>query len=302
MPGHRRRVARSLVTLLATTVAVTLAGATAAFAYTRHGAARPDPVPVVPASVASSPGPAASARSSPSPSASPPASRSPSASPTATPGPYRVVGLGDSVPAGTACGCTTYVTLVAQKAAGAAGRTAEVSNLAQPGLTTSGLAAELRQSTVRDAVDQADLVIVTIGANDFDESLLTADRCQPAAALSCYQSTLAQQRTLLSGVLAQIDALHPHTVLVTGYWNVFLDGAVGRAKGATYVQGSDALTRADNAVIAAVAAGQGDRYVDIYTPFKGGGRDDTGLLAADGDHPDAAGHQLIARTLLAALG
>ena len=46
-----------------------------------------------------------------------------------------------------------------------------------------------------------------------------------------------------------------------------------------------------------------DTYVDIYTPFKGadGSTDDTALLADDGDHPNAAGHQLIATALLAAL-
>jgi len=89
---------------------------------------------------------------------------------------------------------------------------------------------------------------------------------------------------------------------VTGYWNVFLDGAVGRARGAAYVTGSDALTRAVNAGIAAAAERTGATYVDVYRPFKGDGDVDcTPLLAADGDHPDARGHRVIAEALLAAL-
>ena len=64
------------------------------------------------------------------------------------------------------------------------------------------------------------------------------------------------------------------------------------------------LTKAVNNVIEAAASRAGDIYVDLYTPFKGseGTADPTRLLAADGDHPDAAGHQVIARQLLVALG
>jgi len=58
-----------------------------------------------------------------------------------------------------------------------------------------------------------------------------------------------------------------------------------------------------NAGIRSAAAKHGGVYVDLFTPFRGadGSKDCTALLAADGDHPDAAGHALIARTLLAAL-
>jgi lysophospholipase L1-like esterase len=40
----------------------------------------------------------------------------------------------------------------------------------------------------------------------------------------------------------------------------------------------------------------------MYTPFKGQGQVDcTPLLAADGDHPNARGHQVLAAAVLAAL-
>jgi lysophospholipase L1-like esterase len=89
---------------------------------------------------------------------------------------------------------------------------------------------------------------------------------------------------------------------MTGYWNVFLDGEVGAAKGPSYVTVTDALTREVNAAIDAAATAAGAGYVDLYTAFKGdGARDDTSLLAPDGDHPSASGQQQIAAAVLAVL-
>jgi lysophospholipase L1-like esterase len=78
---------------------------------------------------------------------------------------------------------------------------------------------------------------------------------------------------------------------------------VAATRGADYVRNSVALTEAENAQIAAAAGRAGAGYVDIFTPFKGdsGTKNDTSLLAADGDHPDAAGHRLIAASLESAL-
>jgi lysophospholipase L1-like esterase len=203
------------------------------------------------------------------------------------------------------CGCASYIEQVGQQAARQHGETAAVENLAQSGMTTAGLAAQLRQPAVAAQIADADLIIVTIGANDFDQSLLTAPACQPATTLACYQTALMTQRSLLSAILEQIANLHtqnPDRVLVTGYWNVFLDGQVAQSRGTTYTQASNALSLAENALIASASAGHADTYVDIYTPFKGNGtKDDTALLAADGDHPNAAGHALIAQTLMQAL-
>jgi lysophospholipase L1-like esterase len=107
-------------------------------------------------------------------------------------------------------------------------------------------------------------------------------------------------------VLSQIHQLRggrPTAVLVTGYWAVFEDGDVAAAgmsgSGRTT---ADELTRTANAELAVAAHSAGSTYVDLYHPFKGeqAENDPTPLLAGDGDHPNAAGHRLIARTLLAA--
>lgn len=271
--GHRMR--RNAITVIAAAVALAVAGGYLAFPFLRHSvllqrwSAPPEPTPT---------------------------SRQ-----------YRVVGFGDSVPAGSGCGCTPYVVQVGQQAASRLGRVPVVTNMAQSGLTTAGLTTQLRQPAVQVEVARADLILVTIGANDFGQDLLAAPGCSPAAVVACFQSSLDAQRSQLSAMLDQINTLRTHAggrVLVTGYWNVFLDGEVGRQRGAGYVAASEALTLADNSLIASVAAAHNDTYIDIYTPFKGddGSDDDTSLLAADGDHPNAAGHALIARTLLDALG
>jgi lysophospholipase L1-like esterase len=240
------------------------------------------------------------------PVTTPAASSSPSPSPSpTTSGPYRVVGLGDSVPAGTACGCTPYVSLTGRGEAARRGTTAEIADLAQPGLTTDGLLAQLGDASVRRRIAAADLVVITIGANDFDTDDVASASCR-GPALTCFQPTLKRQQGRLGQAFERVETLlggRSATVLVTGYWNVFLDGDVAAARGTDYVRNSVALTRAENAQISAAAQRAGATYVDLFTPFKGpsGTKNDTSLLAGDGDHPDAAGHRRIARALEAAL-
>lgn len=71
--------------------------------------------------------------------------------------------------------------------------------------------------------------------------------------------------------------------------------------------GEDSLNRAAiaaaNSVLQQVATTQGVWYVDLVAPFLGPDDDeeDTPLLAPDGNHPNAAGHQLIAATILHAV-
>jgi lysophospholipase L1-like esterase len=92
-------------------------------------------------------------------------------------------------------------------------------------------------------------------------------------------------------------------VLVTGYWNVFEDGAVARDSFPDVgVRATRRLTRLANAAIQQDARATGATYVDLYAPFNGpvSRGDTTRLLAADGDHPNAAGQALIAQRLVAA--
>lgn len=214
---------------------------------------------------------------------------------------HGVVGLGDSVPSGTDCACTNYVTLVARSLAARQHLPVPVTNLAANGQTTSGLLAQRTEPATRQALARASVAIVTVGANDFNPHLIDDQPCRTPDSTGCYGSELTALEPGLQAVLDQIRGAMPPGahVLVTGYWNVFRDGRVGAAEGTAYVANSDALTRTVNADLATAAAATGTDYVDLYTPFKGdGSRDDTPLLAPDGDHPNAAGHQMIATAVL----
>jgi lysophospholipase L1-like esterase len=149
----------------------------------------------------------------------------------------------------------------------------------------------------------ADIVLLTIGANDFGDHHddVTEARCAPAAGADCVSDELEQVFDNLRRILTRIQALREAratTVLVTGYWNVYEDGEVARqAFPPEGVAATVELTRRVNAVVAAVSASHGAAFVDLFGPFDKRGVGVTRLLAADGDHPNADGHLLIAQAL-----
>jgi lysophospholipase L1-like esterase len=207
-----------------------------------------------------------------------------------------LVALGDSVPAGTACACLPFPV----RAARALGPTAVARDLARPGQDTPGLLAQLDEPDTVAALRRAGGVTVTIGANDFDEDSAEDGRCSDPSA--CWADELAALRADVPRLLDRLERLvRPGVpVVVTGYWNVFRDGAVAAARGPAYVRASTALTEAVNDVLEGAAHDAGQAYVDLAGPFSRSG-DVTSLLAADGDHPNARGHRLIAEQLVPAL-
>ena len=220
----------------------------------------------------------------------------------------RVTGLGDSVPAAAGCNCTSFVELFGHNLRQHTGRPNHTDNYARNGLDTAGLLTQLRDPEVAEGVAHADLVTVTIGANDFATAKddYFAGTCGGSDGLDCFRTTLPDLRANLTAILDRIRALavgRPMGVRVTNYWNVFEDGEVAQEKhGDAFVRDSDQLTQEANAVICDVAGRAGDDCIDVYTAFKRAtpGGDPTSLLAPDGDHPNQAGHELIATTLAAA--
>lgn len=290
-------------------LAVVLAGAGSTVSATLWPVAPP---PSVELSVAS---PSSLSVSPPPPS--PPTTSTGPSRPTATPlrslpsAPRSlfVVALGDSVTAGSNCDCRAYPDLYAAGLRSRYDAEVKVANDGQGGFTSQDTSTALRshQETQTD-VSGADVVIVTIGANDFlpAHEAIETNTCGASDHLVCARSTLAALRGNLDAILGRIHDLRggrSTTVLVTGYWNVFEDGDVADRDFSSAGQAvSDELTRAVNAVIARAVERTGARYVDIYEPFKGadGKANPAHLLADDGDHPNAAGHDVIARALLSA--
>jgi lysophospholipase L1-like esterase len=214
------------------------------------------------------------------------------------PGPLRVVTYGDSVPAGSLCDCADFPTRVAERLGAALSRPVTSENLAVGGYDSADVLGQVSSRRAGAALSAADLVIVEIGANDFSESLASEPEC--GSPLPCDRDDLDALRANLGAIVHRIEAVPgpaDRTIALLGYWNIFKDGAVARAKGGTYVASSDSMTRQVNAVVAGVAARTDALYVDVYGPFAAID-DPTDHLAADGDHPNSAGHELLANAVV----
>ena len=215
-----------------------------------------------------------------------------------------VVALGDSVTAGSNCDCTAFPQLYAQDLTQVRGNPASATNLGVAGLDSNGLVAMLAAgTTAAKEVATADVVLITIGANDFgshhDE--VTSGSCRG----DCLSDTIEHMSAELTKAIERIHGLRsgrPTAVLVTGYWNVFEDGHVARRVfPGVGLAATAELTHRVNTALREVAGRTHASYVDLYSTFKGPNThgDDTALLADDGDHPNASGHVLIARRLMA---
>jgi lysophospholipase L1-like esterase len=197
------------------------------------------------------------------------------------------------------------VQLYGDRVASATGLPARIENFAVGGLDSSGLLRQLQGGLVAAEVARADLVTVTIGANDFGpaQAQYFAGTCGGLDGLDCFRSAMPAMEQNLSASLARIHALvgtRSVGVRVTNYWNVFEDGEVAISlHGDAFVRDSDRLTREVNAEICQIARANGDSCIDIYIAFKAKRsiQDLTALLAPDGDHPSEQGHELIAAQL-----
>ena len=215
---------------------------------------------------------------------------------------HDVLALGDSVPSGRACDCDPFPQTYGSELSQRTGDRVTVDNRAVSGLDTTGLMDQLQTGDTQDAVRRADIVLLTIGANDFGDHHddVVSGTCAQGNS-DCVDDELASLRSNLASVLDTIRTLRgvqPTEILVTGYWNVFEDGDVARQEfGSAGLQAAIQLTVRANSIIDAVATSAGARYVDLFKPFQEAD-DITSLIADDGDHPDAAGHDLIAQTLI----
>jgi acyl-CoA thioesterase I len=205
-----------------------------------------------------------------------------------------VVALGDSVPAGTACGCTPFPALYARLLS-ADGRAID---LARPGATSDDVLSQVSLPATAATLRPATTVLLMVGANDV--AAVFEDNRDPRA----YADATARVESNMRGTLKRIRMVvgTSATVVVLGYWNVVEDGDVARADYdlATTAEAAR-ITDATNEAIRSAAAGLA-RYLPTAAVFKGptGDGDPTGLLAADGDHPNASGHRAIAAAIYAA--
>jgi lysophospholipase L1-like esterase len=214
---------------------------------------------------------------------------------------WSIVALGDSVPSGYSCGCTPYPELTGDALAAPPDRTVSVANDAVAGYTTDDVLTQLQSdSTVMDEVRTSTIVEIEIGANDAAYSTACG------TSVACYQPAIAAVQKNLATIVGRVHDLtagHHVLVVLLDYWSVWLGGESAAAQGDAYVAAAAAVTDQISAVITSTASATSSAYVDLRAAFKGPdhAEDETSYLAADGDHPDAAGHTQIAQATVAVI-
>lgn len=190
----------------------------------------------------------------------------------------KIVGLGDSVMAGTACDCDGPVNALASRLEQrpGAGRITWV-NLGADGATTADVGDVVESDEWNADIADADVVVIIVGANDLTEAYdAWVDDPEDPEPLD---DSLAALESSLPDVLGRVKAAHedrPVTYLVAGYWNVFAEASVDDAPEG-YAGWSRAATDRANTIIARSAGDAGMTYVDLVAPFRG--------PAGDGDRP-----------------
>ena len=138
---------------------------------------------------------------------------------------------------------------------------------------------------LRAALKSADIITITIGANEIGNS---PKRATEKGFEQSYRALLDQLMSLRSRDKAA------YRLLTSFDTPSVFPPAVGKS--------FTALLRAENKFVCAQAASRGVKCVDVYAAFNGadGSRDplDTGLVIPDG-HPSAKGEALIANTVVA---
>ena len=191
------------------------------------------------------------------------------------------VALGDSVPAGSACGCVPYPELSASSLTRPGGPAVTAANDAVGGYTTEDVLTQVRSDPgVMSHVAQADVVEIEAGANDVGYT----DGC--GMAVACYSGGVATVGQHLAEIVARVRELaggHPVAVVLLDYWSVWLGGRYAKAQGPAYVDLVGALTDQVNSVIKRTAARTGAGYVDLRAALKGPDytEDETPYLAGD---------------------
>jgi lysophospholipase L1-like esterase len=205
------------------------------------------------------------------------------------------------VPRGTNCDCRPYPPLTGDGLTASTGHTVTATNDSVAGYTTANVLHQITSdSAVIGHLRKADAIEIEIGANDVAYS----KSC--GTAVDCYAPKIPTIEQNLKEIVGHVHSLtsgHKALVVLLDYWSVWLGGKYAAAHGQAYVNAAEEVTDRVNAVIKSTAATTGSAYVDLRAAFKGPdyAYDETRYLSSDGDHPNAAGHEQIAKATQAVI-
>jgi lysophospholipase L1-like esterase len=223
------------------------------------------------------------------------------------------VALGDSVPygAGDVAG-KSFVPLYAHFIEQDTGVAVRFHNLATDGGTARDLLRQLRaDQQVRRAVQQAEVLTISIGANDLESHLpdYASKTCGAPDNQACFRKAVAAFKPTWAAILTEIRSLRRDQSLirVTNDYNPFPGNARAAANLGAHI--TDAFTpylRQLNAYRCSSAERMGILCADVAKAFNGANTNESafakGLIGTDEfSHPSAKGHRLIAQ-LLRSLG
>ncbi|WP_168199730.1 GDSL-type esterase/lipase family protein [Citricoccus sp. SGAir0253] len=204
---------------------------------------------------------------------------------------YDVVNLGDSFSAGIGAGypapaedvpgCYQGTGTSAAEKLGSTGRLDLLLDASCSGATTTQIAAIAQYPTVDAALDEAELVTLTLGGNDvgWTQVLLACSTLgDPAlcdALLAQVPARIAAAAASAGETIRLIDANTDGTIVVLGYPHLFDGGADTAFLSAERIAQLNAATDALNAALRAAAEANGAIFVDVTDRFAGHGADST---------------------------
>lgn|GEM_PF-2158562 len=210
----------------------------------------------------------------------------------------QIVAIGDSVLAARRCGCPGALVDYSHLIGALEHRPALLVNAADGAVKSWDVLAQVNTwPTLRADLSAADIVVIMVGANNFTAPYKRAVHGE--AGTDAFAPAAERLRRDVVAIINAVRALRgaPTHFQVLGYWNVFRDGAVAAQRYTPQERtlATDA-TEAANAALAAAAREAGADWVPLVAAFSSGG-DPTAVLESDGNHPNAAGHELIGREL-----
>jgi lysophospholipase L1-like esterase len=210
----------------------------------------------------------------------------------------RYVSFGDSVTTVT----PSFVDMVAKGAGAALHRKVVVTKVVEDG-DVSVLVGRLKaDAALRTAVRSADLITITIGANEIGAALdrIGNKTCGGSDGSQCVRTAEKGFERSYRALLDQLTKLRPRAKAAYRLLTSFnTPAAFPPELGKPFT----AAVRAENTFVCAQAARRSMKCPDVYAAFNGadGSRDPltTGLVIQDG-HPTAKGSALIAKVVVAA--